>query len=467
MARKPTLTLEALVALGTEKLAEIMLDEAQANPAFRKRVNAALAGTKGAGAVAKLIDRRLSALSRAKAMVPWERERALAEDLDATVDTIIKELAPLEPRLAVDRLLRFLDTHTGLFERIDDSSGRIQAVYWRAAEAFPNLAATLPSGDLEKLPERLTASLVQDTHGLIPSVAIALVPLLPETVLPAWDQRLSEVAPDVFQVVDLRQAIADARGDLDGYLALEESRTGWRRNPLAAAERLLAAGRLDEALDWVRRERRSGIAHASHSDLADGRIRHPHDLDRVRLEARILEARKDPATAQSLRWEAFESTLDAAILRDYIEKLGDFEEFDALDKAFAEVAASPRIHTALAFFLAWPRLDLAERLVLDRRENWDGRHYGFLAEAADILSEAAPLAATVLYRALLDRILSDGRSPAYGHGARYLSILMDLAPRLPADAGVEDHGSYVTGIKKYHGRKAGFWARVKDAGITP
>jgi hypothetical protein len=44
---------------------------------------------------------------------------------------------------------------------------------------------------------------------------------------------------------------------------------------------------------------------------------------------------------------------------------------------------------------------------------------------------------------------------------------MDLAPRLPADAGVEDHGSYVTGIKKYHGRKAGFWARVKDAGITP
>jgi hypothetical protein len=51
-----------------------------------------------------------------------------------------------------------------------------------------------------------------------------------------------------------------------------------------------------------------------------------------------------------------------------------------------------------------------------------------------------------MLRALLDRILSDGRSPAYGHGARYLSILMDLASRLPADAGLEDHASHVAGI---------------------
>jgi len=59
MARKASLTVEALADLGARKLAELILDEAKANAAFRKRVNAALAGAHGGEAVAALIDRRL------------------------------------------------------------------------------------------------------------------------------------------------------------------------------------------------------------------------------------------------------------------------------------------------------------------------------------------------------------------------------------------------------------------------
>ncbi|MDR3439682.1 DUF6880 family protein [Telmatospirillum sp.] len=459
MARKSAASLDALILLGAEKLAQVILDEAETNPSFRKRVTAALVSTKGPDAVAKLIDRRLAALERARAMVAWEKERAFAEDLGATVETITKELGPLSPVHAVQRLLRFVDSHGSVFDRIDDSNGRIQDVYWQASEAIPDFVGKLPPEELARLPERLQVSLGKDTHGLAPRIGIAVAPLLPETVLAAWDAMLQK-HDDAAGFVEIRQAIADARGDLDEFLALEVRRPEWRQEPLKAAERLLAANRLDEALLWVRREKKGGVAFATESDIADGRINRVHDLERVRLEARILEAMKDRPAAQALRWAAFEATLDADILRDYIRKLDDFIEDEEQDRAFAVAAASPHPYTALAFFIAWPRLDLASKLVLEKREFWDGRHYGALGDSAAALEEDFPLAATVLYRVLLNAILARAKSPAYGHGARYLAKLGELGERIPEDSGLENHATYFLGLKKAHGRKVGFWSIV-------
>jgi hypothetical protein len=87
-----------------------------------------------------------------------------------------------------------------------------------------------------------------------------------------------------------------------------------------------------------------------------------------------------------------------------------------------------------------------------------------LAEAASLLEADYPLAATVLYRALLDDILGRGHSAAYSHGARHLAKLRDIAGAVPDDSGIEDHAAYLLGLKKAHGRKYGFWSLVEDAG---
>ena len=202
------------------------------------------------------------------------------------------------------------------------------------------------------------------------------------------------------------------------------------------------------------------MAFATESDIADGRINWFHDLERVGLEARILEAMKDRPAAQALRWAAFEATLNADILRDYIRKLDDFMEYEEQDRAFALAAASPHAYTALAFFIAWPRLDLAAKLVLGKSDVWDGRHYGALGGAAAALEESFPLAATVLYRALLNAILARAKSPAYGHGASYLAKLGELAVDVSEGGGLESHAAYLLAIKKAHGRKVGFWSIV-------
>ena len=268
-------------------------------------------------------------------------------------------------------------------------------------------------------------------------------------------------------MIACRQAIADARGDLDGFIALEEAKHPNLRDAVAIAERLLEAGRAAEALPWARRTPARRVGYISRADLADGRsVRDVTSNYRVSLEARILEALGERAEAQALRWSSFAATLDVGMLREHVAHLDDFAEFEVLDRAFDHVATAPAFHNALTFFIAWPKLDRAASLVLERQSAWDGRHYDVLLPAAEALEDKHPEAATILYRALLNDILSRARSVAYGHGARYLARLEELAAA--SDAGsvlnMATHAAFKADLVKAHGRKTGFWAQVRAKG---
>ena len=98
MARKPSLSIEKLSELSAQKLAQLVLDEAERNAGFRRQVKAALAAKSGPEGIAKLIDRRLSGLERAKSLIDWDKARAFRDDLQSLTDTIEAELAPVAPR---------------------------------------------------------------------------------------------------------------------------------------------------------------------------------------------------------------------------------------------------------------------------------------------------------------------------------------------------------------------------------
>ena len=477
MARKATLTHEALIALGAEKLARLVLTEAERNAAFRKIVRAALAGARGPDAIAALVDRRLSALQRARGFIDWDKRKAFVADLEATLATITDELGAADPASAIERILRFLATATGVYERVDDSTGQVQEVYREAASALPSLVEKLADSEKMRLPDRLLPLLLVDDYGLIEHVVSAVVPLLPPPAIERLDAALATAAQEIGpvrheerdwerrlrldRVIRARQAIADQRGDVDAFISLEQKRPSRLQDTLGVAERLLAAGRAPEALAWVRRPTRPGLRVLDWQDLGDETTGYePSDLTRIRLEVRILEAMGDREAAQALRWQTFEATLDEATLRDYLAHLPDFAEFDVLDRAFAHAAAHPYRYRSLAFFLAWPRLDLAAKLVLDHRGTWDGRYYGALVPAAEALEDVHPAAATVLYRALIDDILARARSPAYGHAARYLARLEALAERVEPLPDLPGHAAYRAELKRVHGRKSGFWSLV-------
>ncbi|OBZ92676.1 hypothetical protein ADU59_25135 [Pararhizobium polonicum] len=463
--KKAKLDRDGLTALGLERLIEIALDEAALNTSFKKRLNAALAGIGGAAGVAKLIDSRLTALEKSGTRIRWQKERAFGNDLDSISASIVKEFGAVDPGMALERLIRFVFGYEGISERVNDSSGRIAGIYVQACEAAARLAPRVPVDQQARIPPLLTPGLRgMDYHGVRTLLAVRIAAALSPDVLKAWDETLAAAmkipAGTTFlpAIVHVRRAIADARGDLNAYVAIEESLPEALREPVVVAERLYAAGRHAEALIWVRKPRKSRIGFARRVDILSGDMKPLPDKDR--LEAAILDGMKDRAASQAVRWKIFEQGLDAGILREYIAKAGDFEEFEALDKAFAFVESYREPHAALRFYLAWPRLDLAARYVVARWGVWEGEFYEFLLPAAEAFETDYPAAATALYRALLDRIIGRGLSEAYGYGADYLARLSALAKRPGGNDGLMSHADYVADLRRQHIRRHGFWDRI-------
>jgi hypothetical protein len=472
MARKPVLSVEKLHDLGVEKLSNIVLAEAEQNAGFRRQVKAALAGQSGPEAIAKLIDRRISGLERAKSFIEWDKARAFRDDLRSLIDTIGTELGPVAPTLAIDRLLRFIATHEQVFERVDDSSGYVQDVYYQAIRMVGELCQVLPEPDADLMPERIMALLGESTHGYLSDLATTVAPHLPQDTLTRWDGSLKEAIADrkaqektcksdgwfysiTSQWTEMRQTIATACGDIDLLVGLEEKKQPHMQDTLGIAAQLLQAGRASEALDWVRKPRQRRF------DDADGDV----SPVRVSLEARILEALDNKPAAQALRWCCFEAVLSADILREYLKHLPDFEDMEAEERAHALALEKAEPEAALLFFLDWPRLDLAAKLIETHPHGWNGGDWHNLPKVVKLLEHEYPLAATVLYRALLDDILDRARSKAYSHGAKYLEKLTVLAtaadPSRPS--GVVDHTTYLARLKKNHPRKSGFWSRFTES----
>ena len=65
-------------------------------------------------------------------------------------------------------------------------------------------------------------------------------------------------------------------------------------------------------------------------------------------------------------------------------------------------------------------LDRAANLVLERAYDVDQDHYEILIPAAEVARRQAPLAATILLRAMINFSLKNSRSRRYRHAARHL-----------------------------------------------
>ena len=228
--------------------------------------------------------------------------------------------------------MRFLASHESVFNRVDDSSGRLQDVYRQAAARTPDLLRQMTPEALADVPALLTAALSKDTHGFVAESAIEAVDILPPDALLEWDKALARGAASDGEMISIRQSIAGALGDIDAYVALETLRPEWARDPLRIAEALLQAERFDAALNWVRRE----SAHTGASIPADDVLRRtPKFAPRTELRR---AGGAYPGSQERPRGRAVAALVERSRRRstfrrcgDYVRALDDFQEFDELD----------------------------------------------------------------------------------------------------------------------------------------
>ena len=477
MASKSTLNAKNLEALGAERLAQLLIEISTGDAAAKRKLRLALAGAEGPREAAREIAKRLTSIAKARTFVNWQNRKPLVKDLQTQRSAIMEQIAPHDPGEALALLWRFMGLATPVFERCDDSSGTVIDIFHqacadlgevaKAADAAPEALARQVLDALQDngfgqydgliaiIAPALGADGVAHLKTLVEELAGTPVPVPPKSEWQAvgWGSGGTRYAHEMEErarqsTVEMAlKDIADVQGDVDGFIAQYDPKT--RKVPKIAAEiaqRLLAAGRAGDALGFIER-----------AEVKDARWIPPEWQD-ARLAVLQALDRKDEARA--FRWPCFERDLSGEHLRAYLKRLPDFDDIEAEERAMAHAAAHPELLTALAFFLNWPSLAHAARLLIDRQDEVDGDHYEFLAPAAETLAEKHPLAATVALRAMIDFTLNEARSSRYGYAAQHLVTCSDLAGRIEDFGPVEPHQAYAARLKAEHGKKTVFWSRM-------
>lgn len=473
MASGKTLNAQNLEALGAGRLASLLLDLASGDAAIKRRLRLELAARESPSEAAREIRKRLATIARSRSFVEWERTKALADDLEMQRRAIVEHVAGTDPKEALALMWRLLDLASGIYRRCDDSSGVIAAVFADACDDMGPLAeAARP--DPAALADQVFSAIQENHYGLlddlIETLAQALgagglarlkthVQALAETPVerpPEAERQIvgygsggtiyadeAEASNRAYTASLALRAIADAEGDVDSFIAqVGENAKGAPSVAVGIARRLVAAGRAEEALTAL--------------DRVDSQFgRDDPDWQEARLD--VLEALGRMDEAQLFRWDAFARGLSPTHLRAYLKRLPDFDDIAAEAKALALAAEHPDMHLALDFLIHWRALDKAAALVVRRTAELDGNTYEVLAPAAEALAEKQPLAATVLWRKMIDFTLSAGKSTRYHHAARHLAQCASLAATIADFGDIAPHDDYLAQLRKTHGRKQSFW----------
>lgn len=474
MASRKTLNARNLEALGATRLAELLIEVSAGNAAAKRRLRLELAGAQSPHDVAKEVRKRLATIGRSRSFIDWDKRRALVDDLETQRSAILDPVAKADPTEALDLMWRFVALADSVLNRCDDT-GAVLSVFHTACQDLGTIAAAANPNPISLAGQTFNALCAND-YGQFDDLLAHLGPILGAAGLDhlktlfieLWREPLA-VPPDAERIVfgwsasgpmfsdefaktrrdsTIRLAllgIADAQGDVDGFIALQSEKA--RTVPGVAAgiaQRLLAAGRADdawEAINAVDQNRTGWLT---------------FEWEQARID--VLEAQCRSKEAQACRWDCFERTLSAPHLRAYIKQLPDFDDIEAEERALSYAQTHPSVHTALMFLTAWPALERAAQLVQDRWEEIDGDHYEIVGSAANALEAKYPLAAILLRRAMIDFALDRARSSRYRHAARHLAQCESLEREVADHGRFETHDAYLARLRRTHGRKTGFWS---------
>ncbi|WP_420478935.1 DUF6880 family protein [Brevundimonas sp. FT23028] len=428
MAKRPsgpkkTLTAPNLAALGADRLAGLLMEVAGGDALWKRRLRMELAGEVGAADLALELDKRLTSLGDSRVRVSWRKRPELIRDLQSLRRMIVDRLAPLDARLAFDRMVSWFDLYPGLTARVKDPKGELGLLFDGATGELAALASALgPEGAAPVLSDALATRLSEwaswigrGVGDLSPAVAAAVLAAL-TTDKPRPIGRLALVV----------RKLAERSGDLDAWISAipDDDRTRPEVGSVMAL-RLAAAGR-------------PGAARAA---LEASRTPTPEERW-LNAEIAVLEAEGRATEADEARWMLFERTLSPDALRAAVARLPDFEDVVALDRAFAHAAGYFDPVKGLAFLMNWPALREAADMIETRAAELRGGHEDTALWAAR-LSARHPRAALILLRARARTLVRLG-----GDLDEEVVGLIHEAESLATLTGDDGHAAFVSGLRR-------------------
>ncbi|WP_435170167.1 DUF6880 family protein [Falsirhodobacter sp. 1013] len=434
-----------LSVLGTDRLAELLIEVTKGRADLQRRLRLELSAHQGTEDVTRDLRKRYASIRQAKGYLSRKTHRTFAKEIRSFVALIETVVAPTDPTLAFELLWELLHLAPGVLERTDDTAGHLAEAFGDVMEAVARLAPhlTLPPATLADL---LFEALRHDAAGAFAGGIRALAGALGPEGLEHLKRRAS-AQPDKARPLPLGallRDIADVQGDVDAYIA------GFTAKQLTdsvvaaeVADRLLAANRAGDALALVERAMAAGRGAA---------------LDNAYVAC--LESLNRKGDLKDFLWNAFGRRPDADILRRYLRLLPDFDDIEAEDKARTLARTHADLNAAVQFFLDSRDPATAAFLVQARHDKLDADDPDLLIRAANALEGGHPLASVLLRRAVIVAALRRGKTGDDRRAADQL-LACAAADAFIADyANVPDHLSFMVRLRRAHGRRRHFWAKV-------
>jgi hypothetical protein len=353
---------------------------------------------------------------------------------------------------------RLIRLDANVYERSDDSDGVIGDTIGEAVTDCGRAWAAVPERDPKILAAEVFDLFTTDEYGARREVITAFSEALGKSGLDELERMVRERLDHALTGKhDYRQQaltialenIADARGDVDGYIAAQRLAGTENLAVKEIGERLLAAGRLEEALHWLDRP-----------DVPEHRR---GDIGRLKVDT--LDRLGRTEDAQAVRWSMFVTSMSAGILDEYLGRLPEDVVAEARQRAIATACRHPDVHQCL-HLLTKLSPDTAADLVHRRLGEIRGEAYWALRPVAEHLTESHPVAAILLYRQMADAVLRRGQSQYYDHAVRDLIAAERLVPKVEDWQGHPPQEAYRQQVATEHRQKRAFWERMGRAGLS-
>jgi hypothetical protein len=441
-----------LTKLGADALASALLDLANYSDDADSIVDRLLASPKEN---AKSFKKRLSSLKRRKHFISWGESGAYARDLASMLKGL--EATVSDPRAGVESVAAFYEADCHIFEQCDDSNGSVGDVFkFEAAQLFSSYACRCD--DKEWLADLVIQLNQNDGFGVRDVLFEKMGEFLPETVMRAVVNKLwamSKSETDIYKGRHWLFALEDLAQQLKDPMLLEQVKRADSGGGLSIASVIEIAklhfqcGDFSSALNWVERV-----------PLDQSYMEH----DRDQLLIAIYKKQNDVANLTETANRVFRRDRDMDSLQMLVEAVGEEKRASIIEEESKAILKGREFDSSNANFLVETgRIDDAERYIISRTKKLNGDFYSNLLPLAKIMLKHDRLvAASVIYRALLDSILARAKSKYYHHGIAYLKKLDSLAPKVKNWQKVEPHSNYLASLQHNHRLKSSFWSQYKQ-----
>lgn len=441
---------DRLIDLGAEALADALLELASRDGAADDMVERMIATPK------ENIQRfkaKLTSLKRSRRFIRWGESAGLARELENLLEDLRAGVD--DPKTGAELTAAFFETDRGSLGRCDDSSGCVGDVYRiHAKSLFSVYARRCPEKEwLAKLVFELNQN---DDYGVRDALIDCAAEYLPEPDIRTMIGWLQEAAGRESEEHDKRHWLllveSLARQIKDASLFEKTRIASWGELSTAAcvdiAQVYLESDDPRTALSWIEK-------------IPADETFQAHERDRLLLDihGRLGETRKQSDVA----WRIFRRYRCTDSLQELLSVIGEDQRAPVTASEVDSILSERTLSLSdAAFLVEIGRLDDAESYLLGRADLLNGDLYGSLLSLAKAMETAGRhLAATVLYRALLNSILRRGQTRTYPHGVRYLKKLDRLAESISDWRGEEEHDTYRHALRQAHGRKSSFWSQYE------